>query len=99
MPCWNLQAWSIPGSSKIACTPLHFVRNQFRVVVARQKRNYYVRARGKHFKAEDLVWVHNPQWKKGMRPKLDNEWMGPLESESGHASGQVGTLQEFSLLQ
>ena len=44
---------------------------------ARQKRNYDVRARGRHFQAGELVWVYNPQRKKGRCPKLDSQWVGP----------------------
>ena len=36
-----------------------------------------MRARGQHFKAKELVWVHSPQRKKGRCPKLESEWMGP----------------------
>lgn len=33
--------------------------------------------RGQQFEAGDLVWVHKPQRRKGRRPKLGNEWVGP----------------------
>ncbi|XP_061093063.1 uncharacterized protein LOC133125281 [Conger conger] len=54
-----------------------FARNQLRSAGARQKRNYDVHTKGQHFTAGELVWVYNPQRKKGRCPKLDSKWMGP----------------------
>ena len=54
-----------------------FARDQLRSAGAKQKRNYDVRARGRHFAAGELVWVYSPQRKKGRCPKLDSEWVGP----------------------
>lgn len=54
-----------------------FARGQLLGAGVRQKRNYDVRARGRHFGVGELVWVHNPQRKKGRCPKLDSEWVGP----------------------
>ena len=54
-----------------------FARVQQESANARQKRNYDVRARGRHFQPGELVWVHNPQRKKGRCPKLDSQWVGP----------------------
>uniref|UniRef100_A0A3P9J3I3 Gypsy retrotransposon integrase-like protein 1 n=1 Tax=Oryzias latipes TaxID=8090 RepID=A0A3P9J3I3_ORYLA len=56
-----------------------FARNQLEKAGIRQKRNYDLRAKGKDFKAGDLVWVYNPKRKKGRCPKLDCQWVGPCE--------------------
>ena len=54
-----------------------FARGQLQSAGARQKRNYDVHTRGRHFEADELVWMYNPQRKKGRCPKLDSKWMGP----------------------
>lgn len=51
-------------------TAHEFARDQLRMAGARQKRNYDVRARGTQFEAGDLVWVHNPQRRKGRFPEV-----------------------------
>ncbi|MGH0153472.1 UNVERIFIED_CONTAM: hypothetical protein FKN15_038229 [Acipenser sinensis] len=43
----------------------------------RQKRVYDLQSRGPHFQSGDLVWVFNPKWIKGRRPKLDRKRVGP----------------------
>lgn len=54
-----------------------FARRQQEEAGVRQKRNYDVRAKGRHFTPGELVWVYNPQRKKGRCPKLDSKWVGP----------------------
>lgn len=44
-----------------------------------QKRNYDLRAKGRGFRAGDLVWVYSPRRKKGRCPKLDCYWVEPCE--------------------
>lgn len=56
-----------------------YARQQLANAGARQRRNYDVHTRGRHFEPEELVWVHSPQRKKGRCPKLDSEWMGPCK--------------------
>ena len=56
-----------------------FAREQQLRAGVRQKRHYDVREKGRHFKAGELVWVYNPQRKKGRCPKLDSPWMGPCQ--------------------
>lgn len=56
-----------------------FARNQLQKAGIRQKRNYNLKAKGKDFKAGDLVWVYSPKRKKGRCPKLDCHWVGPCE--------------------
>ncbi|KAI3366469.1 hypothetical protein L3Q82_000602 [Scortum barcoo] len=52
---------------------------QLQKVGMRQKRNYDMRARGRDFKAEDLVLVYSTRRRKGRCPKLDCHWVGPWE--------------------
>ena len=54
-----------------------YARRQMRSAGVRQKRNYDLRARGRHFEAGELVWTFAPQRKKGRCPKLDSHWVGP----------------------
>ncbi len=54
-----------------------FARGQLLSAGAKQKRNYDVHTRGRHFEVGELVWVYNPQRKKGRCPKLDSDWVGP----------------------
>lgn len=43
----------------------------------RQKRAYDTRCCGQEFHAGDKVWVFCPERKKGISPKLSNQWVGP----------------------
>ncbi|KAJ8006814.1 hypothetical protein DPEC_G00111130 [Dallia pectoralis] len=54
-----------------------FAREQLVSAGLRQKHHYDTRARGRHFKAGESVWLHNPMRKKGRCPKLDSTWVGP----------------------
>lgn len=54
-----------------------FAREQQRSAGVKQKRNYDVQTRGRHFVVGELVWVYSPQRKKGRCPKLDSQWVGP----------------------
>ena len=54
-----------------------FARDKLQLAGAKQKRNYDVHTRGRHFEAGELVWVYSPQRKKGRCPKLDSVWVGP----------------------
>ncbi|KAL7868740.1 hypothetical protein SRHO_G00101240 [Serrasalmus rhombeus] len=56
-----------------------FARDQLQKAGIRQKRNYDIRAKGKDFRAGDLMWVYSPKRKKGRCPKLDCHWVGPCE--------------------
>lgn len=42
----------------------------------KQKRNYDVRSRGRHFLAGELVWVYSPKCRRARCPQLDNQWVG-----------------------
>ncbi|KAJ7992703.1 hypothetical protein DPEC_G00281430 [Dallia pectoralis] len=56
-----------------------FARQQMERAGMRQKRHYDTRAKGCHFVAGELVWLHNPARKKGRCPKLDSAWVGPCQ--------------------
>ena len=43
----------------------------------RMKRRYDMRIVASTFGSGDLVWLHNPQRKKGISPKLRRPWEGP----------------------
>lgn len=54
-----------------------YARRQMQVAGVRQKRNYDLRAKGRHFAVGELVWVYSPKRKRGRCPKLDSHWVGP----------------------
>ncbi|MGH0120359.1 UNVERIFIED_CONTAM: hypothetical protein FKN15_067744 [Acipenser sinensis] len=54
-----------------------FARDQLKAAGVRQKRNYDLRVRGRHFTAGELVWVFSPKRQRGRCPKLDSHWLGP----------------------
>ncbi|KAI4872035.1 hypothetical protein NFI96_006518 [Prochilodus magdalenae] len=68
-----------------------FARDQLQKAGIRQKRNYDIKAKGKDFRAGDLVWVYSPNRKKGRCPKLDCHWVGPCEvlEKLGETSAQT----------
>ena len=54
-----------------------FPRARMQIASERMKQRYDVGTSRKIFESEDLVWLHNPQRKKGISPKLD--WEGPYK--------------------
>lgn len=54
-----------------------FIQDQLAKAGLRQKRNYDVTIKGRHFLAGELVWVYSPKRKRGQGPKLDTNWLGP----------------------
>ena len=54
-----------------------FVRNKIKVSNDRMKARYDIRANNTGFDDGQLVWLHNPQRKKGLSPKLQLVWEGP----------------------
>ena len=54
-------------------------REQQRKASMRQKRAYDVRCRGTPLQAGSEVWLHTPQRKKGLSPKLQSAWEGPFQ--------------------
>ena len=53
------------------------VRNQTTISSYRMKARYDRKASSGGFKVGDLVWLYNPQRKKGRSPKLQQPWEGP----------------------
>ena len=53
------------------------VRNQITIASDRMKARYDRKASSGGFKVGDLVWLYNPQRKKGRSPKLQQPWEGP----------------------
>jgi hypothetical protein len=56
-----------------------FVRDRIKVTSDRMKARYDVRANNRGFEEGQLVWLHNPQRKKGLSPKLQPGWEGPYK--------------------
>ena len=54
-----------------------YARMRIRIASDRMKRRYDVGSTRKTFKCGDAVWLYNPQRKKGLSPKLSNDWEGP----------------------
>ena len=48
-----------------------------RIASDRMKLRYDVESTRETFKCGDAVWLYNPQRKKGLSPKLSNDWEGP----------------------
>ena len=59
-----------------------FARDTASLHHIRTKRRYDLRANGSLFEPGDLVWMANPQRKKGICPKLTNPWEGPYTVRS-----------------
>lgn len=53
-----------------------FTQDQLAKAGLRQKRNYDVTIKGRHFLAGELVWVYSPKRKKGQCPKLNSNRLG-----------------------
>ena len=56
-----------------------FARDQLEKAGMKQKRNYDIRSKGRHFQAGELVWVYRPHRKKGWCTKLDCHSEGPCQ--------------------
>ena len=41
------------------------------------KRRYDMHSVATTFGSRDIVWLHNPQRKKGLSPKMSRSWEGP----------------------
>ena len=54
-----------------------YARMRIRIASDRMKRRYDVGSTRETFKCGDAVWLYNPQRKKGLSPKLSNDWEGP----------------------
>ncbi|GBO01258.1 hypothetical protein AVEN_207575-1 [Araneus ventricosus] len=54
-----------------------FARERNKLASERMKTRYDSRATGHHFKEGDLVWMYNPRRRRGLSPKLQQNWEGP----------------------
>ena len=55
-----------------------FARERLAISNERMKNQYDVNPTSASFKRGDNVWLHTPQRKKGLSPKLARNWKGPL---------------------
>jgi len=63
-------------SQRLECVQ-EFARSHLKTKSDYMKERYDVMANGQPLKAGDAVWLHNPQRKKGLSPKLCRPWEGP----------------------
>ena len=56
-----------------------FVRDNIDIASGRMKKRYDRRCNSSGFQQGDLVWLYQPQRKKGLSPKLQSSWDGPFE--------------------
>ncbi|GBM22894.1 hypothetical protein AVEN_202154-1 [Araneus ventricosus] len=54
-----------------------FARERIKQVSERMKTRYDSRATHHHFKEGDLVRMYNPNRRRGLSPKLQQNWEGP----------------------
>ncbi|GBN83554.1 hypothetical protein AVEN_153952-1 [Araneus ventricosus] len=54
-----------------------FARERIKLASERMKTRYDSRATYHHFKEGDLVWMYNPKRRRGLSPKLQQNWEGP----------------------
>ncbi|GBN37554.1 Retrovirus-related Pol polyprotein from transposon 297 [Araneus ventricosus] len=54
-----------------------FDRERIKLVSERMKTRYDSGATGHHFKEGDQVWMYNPKRRRGLSPKLQQNWEGP----------------------
>ncbi|GBN81552.1 hypothetical protein AVEN_243044-1 [Araneus ventricosus] len=54
-----------------------FAREQIKLASDRMKTRYDSGATGHHFKEGDQVWMYNPKRRRGLSPKLQQNWEGP----------------------
>ncbi|GBM09383.1 Retrovirus-related Pol polyprotein from transposon 412 [Araneus ventricosus] len=54
-----------------------FARERIKLASERTKTRYDSTATDHHFKEGDLVWMYNPKRRRGLNPKLQQNWEGP----------------------
>ncbi|GBN44533.1 hypothetical protein AVEN_273602-1 [Araneus ventricosus] len=52
-------------------------RERVKLSRERMKTRYTSRATNNHFKEGNLVWMYNPKRRRGLSPKLQQNWEGP----------------------
>ena len=55
----------------------HFARDHLKMTSDKMKQRYDLLQSGSSLMKGDPVWLHNPQRKKGLSPKLQRSWQGP----------------------
>jgi len=55
-----------------------FARGHLKVKSDKMKEWYDFALEGQQLQVGDPVWLHNPQTKKGLSPKLSSPWQGPF---------------------
>ena len=76
MSCWNRTSFAEDLQQRLE--QVHeFARSQLKITSDRMKRYYDAHLEGQRLEAGDPVWLHNPQRKKGITPKLMRPWQGP----------------------
>ncbi|GBO23013.1 hypothetical protein AVEN_27757-1 [Araneus ventricosus] len=54
-----------------------FARERIKLASERMKTRYDSRATNQNFKEGDQVWMYNPKRRRGLSPKLQQNWKGP----------------------
>ncbi|GBN69862.1 hypothetical protein AVEN_94003-1 [Araneus ventricosus] len=57
------------------CT--YVCRERIKLASERMKTRYDSRATDHHIKEGDIVWMYNPKRRRGLSPKLQQNWKGP----------------------
>ncbi|KAJ8980194.1 hypothetical protein NQ317_014161 [Molorchus minor] len=55
------------------------VRSNIQSASDRMKETYDIGAQNDGYQSGDLVWLYNPQRRRGLSPKLQTLWEGPYE--------------------
>ncbi|GBN96243.1 hypothetical protein AVEN_242119-1 [Araneus ventricosus] len=61
-----------------------FARERIKLASERMKTRYDSRATDHQFKEGDLVWTYNPKRRRGLSPKLQQNWEGPYTVVKKH---------------
>ncbi|GBM83826.1 hypothetical protein AVEN_134526-1 [Araneus ventricosus] len=54
-----------------------FARERIKLASERMKTRYYSRATDHYFTEGDVVWMYNSKRRRGLSPKLQQNWEGP----------------------
>ncbi|XP_050507422.1 uncharacterized protein LOC126885038 [Diabrotica virgifera virgifera] len=65
---------------KLRMNNIHeFARQHIQIASDRMKDQYDSRCKNESFEIGDLVWLYNPQRRRGLCPNLQRQWEGPYE--------------------
>ncbi|GBM04786.1 Retrovirus-related Pol polyprotein from transposon 412 [Araneus ventricosus] len=73
-----------------------FARERIKLASERMKTRYDSRETDHHFKEGDLVWMYNPKQRRGLSPKLQQNWEGPY-TNSLVSAGPFKCVQDSTL--